>query len=110
MYSIVSIRPSHLESSTGLSQAPLKRRFPTFHYRNSFSPLEPSKPPPKDSIGSEKPPHTLFFRFRENSLFWREPHFFSHTGNTSHAQKVHSVSKDPDIPHETELGLQQNYL
>ena len=51
----VSIGPSHMESSTGFSQAPLKQHFPTFHYRTSyfccfpiFFSLEPSKPPSKD--------------------------------------------------------------
>ena len=28
------------------------------------------------SKGSEKPPHTLFFRFKENAFFWRQTHFY----------------------------------
>ena len=62
----ISIRLSHMGSPTGLSQAPLKQHFPTFHYRTSsfcclpiFSLLAPSKQPPKDKQD--------FNRFQESS-------------------------------------------
>ena len=119
---------THGESPTGFSQAPppppppppLKRRF---HYRAAFffllplhsSPSENAKPLQKInkiSIGSEKPPHTLFSRFKENSLVWRfpiSPPPPPHTG-THPTLKVHVVSIDPDVPHQTELGPQRNYL
>ena len=62
----ISIRLWHMESPTGLSQAPFKMRFPKVHYRTSsfcclfISPLvRLSKHPPKDKQD--------FNRFREAS-------------------------------------------
>ena len=46
------------------------------------------------SKGSEKPPHTLFFRFKENSFFWRQTHFFPILELLP--PKIHAVSIGPD--------------
>ena len=64
----ISIGPSHMESSTGFSQGPLKQRFATFDNRTisfccflSYCSSEPFKPPSKDKKD--------FNIFREASSF-----------------------------------------
>ena len=82
---------------------PLKQRFPTFHYRTCsfcclltffhYNPPSPLQMIHKISIGPDKP-RTLFFRFKQNSLFGDSP-IFSPCWNTP--PKVHAVSIDPDF-------------
>ena len=71
MYSVVSIGWPRMESPTEFSQAPLKQRFLTFHYRNSsfcclpiFSSLQPSKTPPNNAQDFNRswqgPSHFIF--------------------------------------------------
>ena len=87
MYSTVSIGPSYMTNLTGFSQAlPLsKTAFPIFHCRTSFFcffPIFSSNPPShlqkihKISIGPEKPPRTLTFHLKLNSIFG---YFLPHT-------------------------------
>ena len=94
-----------MESSMGFSQpppsSPLKWALSTFHYKTSsfcclpiFS-LKTSSSLQKIhniSIGLDKPPHMLFFCFKQNFLFGAP---FSHWyWNT--LSKEHAVSIDPD--------------
>ena len=95
MYSTVSTGPSHMESPTGFSQAPLKQSFPTFHYRTSslcclpiffhYNTPSPLQMIHKISRGPDKP-HTLFFLLQTK---------FPKAGTPP---KLHEVSIDPDVP------------
>ena len=82
MYSTVSIGLPHMESPTGFSQAPLKQGFLTSHYRTSsfcclpiffITTVQAPYKLHKISVGPNKVPHTLFFCFKQNSLFGGSP-------------------------------------
>ena len=85
---------------------PLNGIFPTFHRTTSFvcclrifciRVLQKTRQKINNiSKSSEKPPHTLFFRFKENSLFWRRTHFFPILEFLP--PKVHAVSIGRDDP------------
>ena len=72
-----------MESPTGFSQASLKQGFLTFHYRTSsfcclliffhYNPPTALLTKHKVSIGPDKAPNTLFFHFKQNSLFGDSP-------------------------------------
>ena len=107
----ISIRSSHMESPTWLSQVPPQAAFPTFHYRTSsfcclsiFSSLEHSKHPPKhkqDFNRFREASSQIIFPFHENYLFWRwSPHFSTFKlPNYNPFKKVHAIAMFPTLPH-----------
>ena len=63
-------------------------------YLRNFSSFEPSKAPPKDkkiSTVSEKPPHTLFFYFKESSFYLEIAPFISSTPPLTHPLTIKAL-------------------